>query len=183
MGQALMRTTATLTSLLLAATAATTTAAAAHAQPAQGHAARTGASARATGAVQSITPLPIQPLHADGRSHTFAVRSRNTSPAPRNETVQILLVSPGLRPALDASEVRLEKLNPASGTWTAVRLASQTGTLYTPIPRAGETLATGGELVVRYRITVLDALPVGAPRPVLQPQIVSFTGLAHRPAA
>jgi hypothetical protein len=118
--------------------------------------------------------LATSPLTADGQAHDLTVHYRNTGATSRIVAPQILVECPDAGPYLSPDQVRLQQLDPATGRWTTVALGTQTGTLYTAIPSAGQRLPAGADLVVSYRVTVQPSSAAAADRAVVQPRIVLF---------
>lgn len=118
--------------------------------------------------------LATSPVTADGQAHDLTVHYRNAGTTPRTVAPQILVESPDAGPYLAPDQVRLEQLDPATGRWATVALGTQTGTLYTTIPSAGQQLPPGADLVASYRITVQPSSAAAASRAVVQPRIVLF---------
>ncbi|MFJ3221665.1 signal peptide protein [Kitasatospora sp. NPDC086801] len=142
----------------LALTALAALPAAAFTQPSQ--AVATAASAPQVAAVAaptSFVDLPGRALPSDHAAHRITVTYRNDSSADRTVAPQILVESPDDGPFLAPADIKLEVLT--GGHWTTVRLASQTGTLYTDLTRAKLVLHSHHTLTQQYRLTVVKAGP------------------------
>ncbi|SOB86008.1 hypothetical protein [Streptomyces sp. 1331.2] len=111
----------------------------------------------AAAAPTSFVDLAARPLPSDHLAHRITVTYRNDSGADRTIAPQILVESPDQGPFLAPADVKLEVLR--GGHWTPVRLASQTGTLYTDLTRAKLVLHSHHTLTQYYRLTVLKAGP------------------------
>ncbi|MEV7930197.1 signal peptide protein [Kitasatospora sp. NPDC088264] len=105
----------------------------------------------------SFVGLPDRPLPSDHAAHPMTVTYRNDSSADRTVAPQILVESPDDGPFLAPTDIKLEVLT--GGHWRTVRLASQTGTLYTDLTRAKLVLHSHHTLTQRYRLTVVKAGP------------------------
>ncbi|MET8752179.1 signal peptide protein [Streptomyces sp. NPDC004667] len=104
--------------------------------------------------VIDFVDLPTSPLPTDRKQHEFTVEYSNESDADQTAAPQLLLVSPDAGPFLKPSDVKLERLA-ADGRWEAVKLGSQTGSLYTDLSLAKVRLTSGQSLTERYRLTVV----------------------------
>ncbi|MFJ2864170.1 signal peptide protein [Kitasatospora sp. NPDC087314] len=111
----------------------------------------------AVAAPTSFVDLPDQPLPSDHAAHRITVTYRNDSSADRTVAPQILVESPDNGPFLAPADIKLEILT--GGHWKTVRLASQTGTLYTDLTGAKLVLHSRHTLTQRYRLTVVKAGP------------------------
>lgn len=118
---------------------------------------------------QRIEALPAHTVPADGRAHLVTVAYR----ASGSVAVQALLESPANGPYLSPAQVHLDRRDPQTHRWQALRVGSQTGTLYTALPGHGTT-ADGGVRTVTYRVTIGRTLPATAPQPVLQPRLAVY---------
>ncbi|MFF4653652.1 hypothetical protein [Streptomyces sp. NPDC001380] len=117
-----------------------------------------------------IEDLAAGGVRADGRTHEAAVRlpARTAGPA----AVQILLAPSGGRTYLSPGDARVERRDPATHRWEPVRLGSQTGTLYSALPRTGDL--PRGSAVVHYRVTFTRALPSAEDRVALLPRLALY---------
>ncbi|MFD7580316.1 signal peptide protein [Kitasatospora sp. NPDC059811] len=111
----------------------------------------------AAAAPVSFVGLPDRPLPTDHAAHPITVTYRNDSSADRTVAPQILVESPDNGPFLAPRDIKLEVLT--GGHWKTVRLASETGTLYTDLTRAKLVLHSHHTLTQRYRLTVVNAGP------------------------
>ncbi|MFD7595478.1 signal peptide protein [Kitasatospora sp. NPDC059812] len=111
----------------------------------------------AAAAPVSFVGLPDRPLPTDHAAHPITVTYRNDSSADRTVAPQILVESPDNGPFLAPRDIKLEVLT--GGRWKTVRLASETGTLYTDLTRAKLVLHSHHTLTQRYRLTVVNAGP------------------------
>lgn len=107
--------------------------------------------------------LPMSPLRADAPQE-LTVTYRNTTSTPTAVAPQLLVTSPDTGPFLAPSDVKVERRT-GHGCWVAVRLASQTGTLFTDLVGAQRTLGAGETLEERYRVTALNPEAVGTVEP------------------
>ncbi|CAM5434267.1 hypothetical protein [Streptomyces coeruleorubidus] len=107
--------------------------------------------------------LPTGPLRADAPQE-FTVTYRNTTPAPTTVAPQLLVTSPDTGPFLAPSDIKVERRT-GHGCWVAVRLGSQTGTLFTDLVGAERVLGAGETLEERYRVTVLNPEAGGTVEP------------------
>jgi hypothetical protein len=172
--RAFFRTAAAVAAALLAVSTALVSAQAAIGAPLAGASAPGAVAREAAEPLYDFVELPDQQVAADGRAHTVAVHYRSTLPTARQAAVQILVEPVGTGAPLDPADVRLERLDPTTGRWQDVPLASQTGTLYTAIPSTGQVLQPGDSLDVLARITVAPAAAVPTGRVLIQPRIVLF---------
>ncbi|MEV7773484.1 signal peptide protein [Kitasatospora sp. NPDC086791] len=111
----------------------------------------------ATAVPVAFVDLPSSPLPTDHAAHRITVTYRNPTAADQTVAPQILVESPDHGPFLGPADVKLEVLS--GGHWRTVPLASQTGTLYTPLTSAKLVLHGHHTLVQRYRLTVLEPSP------------------------
>ncbi|WP_331743017.1 signal peptide protein [Kitasatospora sp. NBC_01300] len=116
----------------------------------------------------SFVGLPDRPLPSDHSAHPITVTYRNDSSADRTVAPQILVESPDDGPFLAPTDIKLEVLS--GGHWKTVRLASETGTLYTDLTRAKLVLHSHHTLTQRYRLTVVNAGPG-----TVQPRIALYS--------
>ncbi|GAB2711899.1 hypothetical protein [Kitasatospora kifunensis] len=123
-----------------------------------------GAHGRTLAAPIDFVEMPARPLPAGQQMHEFTVTYRNGTSTDQVVAPQLLVESPDAGPFLKPSDVKLERLTGA-GHWKAVRLASQTGTLYTDLSRVKHRLHSGETLVQRYRLSVVTAGAVGTVGP------------------
>ncbi|MET9523051.1 signal peptide protein [Streptomyces coeruleorubidus] len=107
--------------------------------------------------------LPTSPLRADAPQE-LTVTYRNTTSAPTTVAPQLLVTSPDTGPFLAPSDIKVERRT-GHGCWVAVRLGSQTGTLFTDLVGAERELGAGETLEERYRVTVLDPEAGGTVEP------------------
>ncbi|MEU1934945.1 signal peptide protein [Streptomyces coeruleorubidus] len=107
--------------------------------------------------------LPTSPLRADA-PQKFTVTYRNTTSAPTTVAPQLLVTSPDTGPFLAPSDIKVERRT-GHGCWVAVRLGSQTGTLFTDLVGAERALGAGETLEERYRVTVLNPEAGGTVEP------------------
>ncbi|MGW2523728.1 signal peptide protein [Streptomyces sp. NPDC001617] len=121
-------------------------------------------STAASAAPVDFVDLTASPLPAAAKPHTFTVTYHNDSAADQVVAPQILVESPDAGPFLSPSDVELERQK-ADGCWTAVRLGSQTGTLFTDLSTAQRTLHPGETLTERFRLTVTNASAAGTVQP------------------
>nr|WP_202458367.1 hypothetical protein [Streptomyces sp. SID5464] len=107
--------------------------------------------------------LPASPLRA-GDPQEVTVTYRNSTSTTTTVAPQLLVTSPDAAPFLTPSDVKVERRT-GHGCWAAVRLGSQTGTLFTDLVGARRTLGAGETLKERYRVTVLNPQAVGTVEP------------------
>ncbi|MFD9789391.1 signal peptide protein [Streptomyces sp. NPDC059070] len=86
------------------------------------------------------------------RAVEFDLDYRNRGDHARRAAPQVLIESPDHGPYLRPGDVLLEHRT-ADGSWQPVRLASQTGTLYTSLTGAHRCVPAAGTLHERYRIS------------------------------
>ncbi|MFE3762341.1 signal peptide protein [Streptomyces sp. NPDC059104] len=124
----------------------------------------TSPSGQPSSAVIDFVDLPTSPLPTDEKQHEFTVEYRNDSAADQTAAPQLLIVSPDAGPFLTPSDVTLERLS-ADGHWGAVKLGSQTGSLYTDLSLAKVRLPSGRSLTERYRLSVVTPGAEGTVHP------------------
>ncbi|MFJ9773219.1 signal peptide protein [Kitasatospora sp. NPDC101157] len=118
----------------------------------------------ATAAPVRFVDLPDTALPTDRAPHRITFMYRNDTPTDQTIAPQVLVESPPTGPFLSPSDIRLEQLG-GDGHWRALRLGSQTGTLYTGLIPAKIVLHSGHTLTETYRITVLHSSARGTVEP------------------
>ncbi|MCX4882264.1 hypothetical protein [Streptomyces sp. NBC_00847] len=126
---------------------------------------RVHASAVPTGFVN----LATSPLPAAGEQHEFTLTYRNDATADRTVAPQLLVESQDAGPSLAPSDITLERRT-ADGCWEAVRVGTQTGTLFTDLSAARRTLHADETLTEVYRLTVIGPQATGT----VQPRVALF---------
>ncbi|MCX5055551.1 MULTISPECIES: hypothetical protein [unclassified Streptomyces] len=132
-------------------------------------AASTSSQVHASAVPTGFVDLAARPLPADGERHEFTVTYRNDATADRTVAPQLLVVSPDAGPFLAPSDITLERRT-ADGRWEAVRVGTQTGTLFTDLSAARRVLHAGETLTEVYRLTVVGPQATGT----VQPRVALF---------
>lgn len=126
------------------------------------------ASAGVQGRVSAVpidfVDMPASPLAAGPQAHDYTVTYRNSSSTDQIVAPQLLVESPNAGPFLKPSDIKVQQLT-STGRWRTVRLASQTGTLYTDLSHVKHRLHSGETLTQRYRLVVLTAGAAGTVAP------------------